>query len=1114
MLRFVLGRSGYGKSEYLRRRFVELAKGGDDKLLCIVPDQITFETEAAFLDLLGPADSGRILVLGFSRMCDFVFERTGSRFASFADEGIRNMVMSIAIDKVAEELQVFEKRRNSRDLCEIMLTAVKEYKKCGISSDILLSTADMVGDDTLAKKLADTALVYDAYNAVMAQSYMDPLDSLTKLSELLIDHPVFEGYTVAMDAFYGFTAQEYDVIERLMTQSKDIYIALTDDMSDGGDTSLFYTPQRTRSRLSELARRNSVDIAPYIELGEPYRFTYPELAAAEEGLYRLDKPVFDGDAEHICVYKASDIYDECDFVARTIRRLTEDGYRYRDIAVIARDTSKYAGILDIALDKYDICYFMDEPQNIDAVPVVRLVSSAFDVVTRGFQREDVLTLLKTGLCSYSVEDIADFENYLYVWDISGKGFYEQFTANPSGFSDEFSDTEREQLNRIEALRADIITKLRAFAFGVRDTDGKHIAKALMKLLYALKCDDNIVRMCDALEAQGDVALSEELVRMWNVLCGILDKTVAVLGDRAITPGRFAELLYVNISNTEVATIPRGLDEVDVSSADRGMLSPKKAVFVIGALDGEFPRTPVEAGVFTDSERVILKGLQLPLSDSVGELFSTELYYAYSAVTAPSEMLYLSYCSADLKGEQQRPSDMISELSGTVPRLRTIDSITVPPQERLLSKRAAFDYLIRRYKSSADDINALKSYFADDEDFGAIIRSITKAAQRGRRRVNSSELTRALFGETMQLSATRIDVYHKCPFMYFCEYGLRARERRRATIDALEYGTLIHYIFETFFREHDRDSYSQLDEPVVAEEVSRLLDEYMDRHFGGVGGKSSRFLYLYYRIKSTAVKLVMHLIEELRQSDFTPVDFELGVGEDIPEYRVELADGLSLAVRGSVDRVDRCVKDGVPYIRVVDYKTGKKKFNLYDIIYGINLQMFLYMSAIRSGAEERYGEGIQPAGVLYMPAVSASVSVDADTDEDKIRAELLKEYTMRGVLLNDIDVLTSMEHDRNGVYIPVAFKGDTVRAGADNLATLEELGSIFRRVDVLLGQMAQSLYDGDVDALPLKGAYDGCEYCRYRSVCRRREEDPCREGAPMSKDEFYSNISEEAKDDEA
>ena len=1113
MLRFVLGRSGYGKSEYLRRHFADLARDGEEKLLFLVPDQISFETEARFLDLLGPALSRNILVLGFSRLCDYVFDQTGNRYATFADDGVRHMMMSLALEQVSDQLTVFDKRSKAGDTRELMLSAVKEYKKCAISSDALREAASAVQDDVLRGKLEDTALVYDAYNAVMERSYMDPLDSLSKVCELLTDHKLFAGYTVALDAFYGFTAQEYDVVEQIMAMCGEMYVALTDDCREDSE-SLFFVPRRTRARLSRIARDHQIPIAPLVTMLTPYRFHNDALIALEENAYRLKKESYTEESDAVTVYRAAGIYDECDFVARTIRLLVENGYRYRDIAVIARSADAYAGILDVALDKYGVRYFMDEPQNIDAMPIVRLVNAAFEIVNRGFRREDILLLLKTGLCSYSVEEIADFENYLYVWDVNGRRFYDAFTDPPDGFADEMTPAQEEQLGRVEALRADIVGKLRGFARAVKDADGKTIAKALMKLLYDLKVDDNINKLCDIFEAQGEEARAADLIRMWNVLCEILDKTVAVIGDYTLQPKRFAELLYTNFAASQIGTIPRGVDEVDISTADRTLISDKKAVFLIGALEGEFPHTPVEAGVFTDDERVRLKEtLSLPLSDSIEELIATERYYAYSALTAAGEKLYISFPAADMHGELLTPSDMIGEAELSLPRLRFVNYDTVPIAERLRSKRAAFDYLISRYHNKSADIAALKAYFKEDEEYKDILGSIEDVISRRARRIKDAALTKELYGREMRLSSTKIDVYHKCPFRYFCEYGLHIRERRKATVDALEYGTLMHHIFEVFFGSHSREEYTGMDESVIAQIVSDILDEYIEKHFGGTEGKSDRFLYLLYRIKSTATKLVVHMVGELSQSDFTPVDFELGVGTDIPDYSVELKDGLRLSVRGSVDRVDRCDADGVSYIRVIDYKTGTKEFNLNDLVYGLNLQMFIYLYAIRENGGERYGE-ITPAGVLYMPAVSPSVSADPDTPEAKIRAEVLKKYMMKGVILDDAAVVGHMEHDGEGKYIPAKLKDGTVSASAGSLATLEELGAIFRRIDLLTAQMAQSLYDGDVAAMPLKSKkYDGCAYCVYKAVCLREEDDPCREAEDRTPEEALEELKREEDDDE-
>ncbi len=82
----------------------------------------------------------------------------------------------------------------------------------------------------------------------------------------------------------------------------------------------------------------------------------------------------------------------------------------------------------------------------------------------------------------------------------------------------------------------------------------------------------------------------------------------------------------------------------------------------------------------------------------------------------------------------------------------------------------------------------------------------------------------------------------------------------------------------------------------------------------------------------------------------------------------------MRVDGKIDRVDLMDRDGVRYLRVVDYKTGKKEFRLSDIVYGMNMQMLIYLAALCENGGKRYGE-FQPAGVLYMPANRPSVPAE-------------------------------------------------------------------------------------------------------------------------------------------
>lgn len=1108
MLNFVLGTSGCGKTKYLYDLMCERAKSGDDKLLFIVPDQSSFNTEKAFLELLGPKLSRNIKVFGFSRLCDYVFEQTGNRFLNFADEGVRNVVMSVAVEQVGDELELFSKRANKADLTELMLNSVKEYKKCSITSSMLYDASKKVEDTTLSKKLSETALLYDTYDAILGKSYIDPLDSITRIVSVIERERLFENYTIAVDSFKGFTAQEYDALEKLMVQSCEMYVALTTDSLNGANGDLFMVSDNTKSQLSRIAKNNSVKIAVPVVLSDNHRLQKEDLKAIEQNLFRLQKEQSEYNGDSLLVYEANSIYDEAEFVARNIKKLViEDGFEYSDIAVITRQSDKYIGVLDTMFDKYSISYFMDKPQDIDTKPLIKFIMSCFDVITGGFQKDDVLALLKTGLTDITVEEVADFENYLFTWDINGKKFFDEFFQSPKGFADDMIDSDIKLLGSIENTRKTVVDALRNFYFDTKDTTALEISKALMKLVYRLHCKENLLKLCDVLESENELDLSAEQVRLYNIFVSILDKMVDVIGDYKISARRFSELLHINFVNTDISFIPRGVDQVDIACADRSLLENKKAVFVVGAIDSEFPSNPAEVGVFSDNERNILSSIGLELSDTVEQFVASEKYLAYKAMCSAKEKLFLSFYNYSLSGEKRSPSVIVTQLPQILSGIELHSSVDNTIFDSLWTERAAFDYFVSRYKSSDPDVEKLREYFTDNPRFSSTIKAVDKALKNEPVKIKDSSLSKKLFNPDMTLSASQVESFHLCKFEYFCKYGLRVRERRQAKIDSLEYGTLMHYLFEEFFKKHKDDDFTKITESEIEKEVTSLFEQYINGHLGGKEDKSKRFLHLYYRMKRTAVRIILRLVEEFSQSKFKPSDFELNIGDDIPCYTLKVSDEISVKIRGSVDRVDIMESNGKKYIRVVDYKTGTKKYSLSDVLYGINLQMLIYMSAINSGGKEYFESDITPAGVLYVPAVSPSANVTskglaaAVSDADKDRK-------MHGIILDDIEVIKGMENEAKGVYIPVSIKGDTVVDRGGSLATLEEFGALFAQVDKSIAQMAQSLCDGDIDAVPAKGSYDACAWCPYLSVCGYKDGDNCREIQKLKKEEVFDILSTE------
>lgn len=1087
MLRFILGKSGSGKSTEALRIAGELADN-NLPIMLIVPDQSTFECEKTLLDVFGAKKAEKVLVFGFSRLCKYVFELTGNSADNVIDEGTRAVVMSLALEELTEKLSLLSSK-GSKSLVDVMLQTVSDLKKSSVTSNELRGASKLVEDETLKTKLNETALISDTFDALVSQSYIDPMDDLTRLNDILLKNNILKDYTIIFDGFSGFTMQQLNVVRNLMRDCTATYFTLTLDPLTDGSEEVFTTSQQTYKILKEYAKRDGVEIKAPIKLTDLHRFKNDELALLEQNIFRTHIEPLEIVPENICVYNAVDMYDECEYVARKIKHLViEKGYLYSDISVICHDTEPYKGILSEILEKYEIPYFSDEYADIDVKPVIRLVNSIFRCLIYDFDREDVLALLKSGLTEFSVEEISLFENYLFVWNVSGSAFKKEFVQNPKGYSEKFSDYDKDVLAKVENLRKSIVEPLTAFKENAKDKNGLEISNLFYVLLEELKVPDALRRMYAEFEKSDDKAVGAEQIRIWNMFMSVLDKTAAVIGTKTMTIKRYYELLSLQISAMQLSDIPRTIDCVTITTAQRVRISKQKASFLIGCVDGIFPAIPHTSGIFSPFELKMLAMNEIELGDDFAALNNLETFMAYSCMTSASEYISVSFYSSDITGTSYQPSEIVLQCTKVFKNICVNDKMDFDSKkESMYALRPAFDTIAEMIGKGKKVPDSLLKVFSENSEYSAKLDSLINAKNKVTLKIFDKKNAEKLFGENLNISASQLEKFNLCRFSYFCNYGLNVRERLKAEINPMQYGTLVHYLLERFFSEYSKEQYSSMSDDELFEIVNTYLLEYSVSYFGEEQTKSNSFKYRLKTILDNVIYLMKHIMLELSQSEFFVADCELKIGEDIPSYTITLPDGHKIAVCGSVDRVDIMQRNGVTYLRVIDYKTGTKQFKLSDILYGINLQMLLYLHSIENSDSDKYGK-ITPAGILYMPATVPYISADSLKSIDKLPDELNKNLKMNGLLLKDTEIIHGMDKTDAATYIPVKIKaGEPV--SATSLATLEEFGKIFKKVDMLIAEMGKNIYDGNIEAKPLKGGHDSCEYCPYDSVCAYRQSSP-------------------------
>ena len=1112
MLRLILGCAGSGKSEFFRKRLRRMAKSGEGRLLLIVPEQASFENERAILRLLGERDARRVLVTSFSRLTGEVQRHCGGFAGRRLDEGGRGIFMSLALEQTEDSLTVFRKSAKSSELTGRMLAASTEFKMCGISPEDLRKTAENLPTGTLRQKAEEIALILAAYDALVAQSYLDPLDDLTRLKNTLLEVPFFAGYTVMIDSFQSFTVQEYDIIELLLKQARRVEIALCTDRLDDPEqgAGLFSVTRRTASNLVRLAKRNSVPVASPAVLKSGRRFHTPALAALEAGAYRPAHRISAvREWKGVSLYEASDVYDEASFVCALIRRLViQSGYRYRDFLVIARDPENYRGILDDTMSRWEIPHFLDEPQEIDSEPLMRLLLSAFKIIQTGFSSDEIFPYLKTGLAGLTAEQISRLENYVFVWNLTGKQWSSEWTGHPAGFSETFTQRDAGLLAEINGDRRLVLEPLEHLREKTADCDGAGMALAAYEFLSEVKAAKHLREFARRLSETGNPALAERELRLWDLLMEILDQTALVIGQKKIARDRYAELLRLVILSSKIASIPQGLDEVTVGAANRTRAADPKVVFLIGAAQGSFPMTPGDSGIISDEERRDLIRLGLPLNDTASGVAVQERFLAYSSMNAASERLFISYPVSDGAGKAISPSSIIHEVRAVFPDIPLESQLTFDTDLFVSAEAPAFETAARRWNSNDGYTASLKALLRE-RGLGDRLDAVEHASEKKSARFSDPGNARALFGTNLQLSATQIETYHLCRFQYFCRYGLDARERRVAALDPLEYGSLMHALLQELFRNYGSEALLAMTPEKFRSVIQSSLDSYINSRFGGLADKSSRFGYLVSRVAEAAGTVVLHIARELAQSGFRPEDFELEIGKTLGPLRIPLPDGGEVSVDGKIDRVDLMAADGVRYVRIVDYKTGKKEFRLSDILYGMNLQMLLYLAALCENGEKRYGK-TEPAGILYMPASRPSVSAARGTGAEQLEKETSKQLRMDGLLVDSAPVIEGMEPDGNGKYLPVTLKNG-VPSGKEHLVSGRELEQILRYLRRLVSGMARELHSGNISAVPISGEYEACGWCPYACICGHERDDPVREMQKENRDAALAEMTRQEEE---
>lgn len=1059
MLQFIYGKASTGKTYTIIKRIKELCENNKQAIL-LVPEQFTFESERLILKELGDKFSLNSSVLSFTRLCDEVGRNVGGIAGTVLGEADKVIFMSRALNSLKDELKLWRKYIGSVSFAKTMLDTVGEFKINACSSEALLEASKSLENPSLAAKLKEISLIYKQYDLLVGEKFIDPTDNLTKLYNTLEGYRFFEGKTVFIDSFKGFTGQQFKIIERIISQADAVYIGLTDDPENNRQFGIYTNIRAAADKITRYALSCSKEVLEPIFLKETH-YNGTTLKSLEKLMSGGEAYDFADDGS-VVIAKETDIYSEAEAVARTIRRLVRTkGYRYRDFVIIARDAESCNEAVYNACKRNKVSCFYDNRIPLSAFPFSVAVEAAISAIN--LNSADILRFNKTGLGLLSFSEIFQLENYVYLWNIEGEDWLKNWDMDPRGFTTDSINPEElsEKLNYLNDLREKAIKPIINLRQSF-DTNAKTMVSAIIKLFDECDFKLSLTELANNTQNENSEFTFDVLKSAYEQYINILSSMVRCYGEMRISYTEFAENLKLAVSLASVGVIPQMLDQVTFGSADRIRPSRPKIAFIIGANQGIFPQITSNNGLFNIIERRKLIDAGINVSDNSVYSYIDEEYLVYCNVCSPSDKLYIFYSEQTVSGESLEPSSFVRN---------AVDKLSLK-QMSVLKGELNAENIPETFATAFSDYckNKLVNPNSAETVFAAVkgceteesINHLNKTIASDKEELNP-EVAKRLYGNNIRLSASRFDTFNRCKFSYFCRYGLGAKRLQPADFDVMQRGTVVHFVLEQLINEHG-NNIAELTENDLDILTERYIDMYLDSVSGYRSAENAKTKFLVTRISRSLKEVVRHIAAELSQSEFKPVACELGIGTENSDITVKFPfDSGNISLVGSIDRVDEY--NG--YIRIIDYKTGSKSFKLPDILFGLNLQMLIYLYAVIRG---RGLPDSNTAGILYQPS-------RRDINDNGM--------AMNGLLPLEPELIFAMDKKGEGEFVPkLSFNKDgSLSKRNTSFIEKDNFTDIFDYIELLMRKTGNSIVGGDISVAPTDGREaPACKYCDFSTVC--------------------------------
>jgi len=1088
-VRYLTGRNSAAKSQHIFAEIKQaLHSGAENRLILLVPDQFTFQTERDLICSLDVPGIMQVEVLSFNRLGERVINEAGGRTRTTIDEQGKHMVLRKVINDNLHNLGIYSKVAEHPGFVEQVSELIAEIKRYQVNIDDMVAACT---SEAMLAKTSDIKVLYNAFNDYLQGRYIDLEDKSNLVVEKMTNCSWLKDSHIWIDDFITFTPQRLQVIEQLLLLAEEITFSFTLDLSASRrDAQLFspsnYTYKKIHSLADNLGLKQELIVVPDIDADQKVALKH-----LEKELYAYPSRVWEDEVEGLSVFAAANISSEVEQAAsRIIKFARENSWHWKDIVIICSDMENYSYLIRRIFPEYGIPFFIDDKRDIMDNPIIEYLMALLDILIRNFRFDDVVRMLKTGLLDLTADDVEELENYMLAYGIQGDKWKHDFIYGPP--------EELEKLNQLRIRIAEPIFELQTNIKSATSYAAR--TRQLYDFLEQRSIQTGLLNWIEDLREQN---LHEQVLQntqVWNIVMQIFDQIVTIMGDDICTLKEYRSVLESGFTSFKLGMIPPTVDQVIIGSLQRLKSRGARGLIVLGVNDGKLPAAGNPNGILLDEEKQGLEEKGIILSSSREQRMDEERFIIYSALTRATDEVVLSYALADVQGKALRPSLLIDRVKKIFPRIKQNSDLVENRMSQLQlvsTPISTYKYLIENMRRFLDDKPIedfwwdILGWYQNNPDWEALHTMTGKAFfHRNQLHYVEPKEAKRLYTRPFRTNVSQLEKFAACPFAHFIQYGMRARERKQYTVEFPDIGNIFHESILKYGNRISEEKHDWLN--LTQDQCEVMVDEIMEEltadYGNGVFQSNNRYMNLKDRLKRVSRRATWTITEHMKKGEFQLLGHEIafGKGKDFPAIEVELNNGEILYLEGRVDRIDYFNLPDSTYIKIIDYKSGNKYMQIDDVYYGLSLQLFIYLSALLKSDHPNFQSTLKPAGVFYFKIDDPMITTE-QMDMDKIESELRKALKMRGITLKDVEVVRAIDREivKDSEVLPVTLKSDGDFSKNSSVLSEDEWHVILNYVEAKVAGLSEQILSGRVSIEPYKknNNDNACTYCNYKAICQ-------------------------------